>query len=83
LFFYFDSSFIDLLVIRRARIDKLAQLFDVFNGTMSPVGPRPHAVEYARIIRGYFARHRVKLNGCLIWCGKSATDVGNPAPPAR
>ena len=31
---------------------------------MSLVGPRPHAVpdneEYAAIIRGYFARHRVK-----------------------
>src|SRR5262249_51617617 len=31
---------------------------------MSLVGPRPHAVqhneEYARLIRGYFARHRVK-----------------------
>ena len=31
---------------------------------MSLVGPRPHAIqhneEYARLIRGYFARHRVK-----------------------
>jgi putative colanic acid biosynthesis UDP-glucose lipid carrier transferase len=36
----------------------------VLNGTMSLVGPRPHALshneEFADQVRGYFARHKVK-----------------------
>jgi len=50
--------------LRRTSIDELPQLFNVLNGTMSLVGPRPHAVShnvtYSERIEAYLARHRIK-----------------------
>lgn len=73
-------------VIRKSSIDELPQFFNSLKGTLSLVGPRPHAIAahtrnllYNEVVDGYFARHRVKpgvtgwaqING---WRGEVDSD---------
>ena len=50
--------------IRKTSIDELPQLFNVLGGTMSMVGPRPHATQhntdYDQRLKAYMTRHRIK-----------------------
>ncbi len=69
-------------ILRRTSLDELPQLFNVLDGSMSLVGPRPHATAHNELyrgqIRGYMLRHKVKpgITGLAQVCGcRGETDT--------
>ena len=69
--------------LRRTSIDELPQLLNVLKGSMSLVGPRPHALvhdtQFDKVVQNYAFRHRVKP-GLTGWAQVHGCRGPTPTP---
>ena len=70
-------------IIRRYSIDELPQFFNVLNGDMSIVGPRPHMVEhdihYSTLFSNFLKRHKCNP-GLTGWAQVNGLRGATPTP---
>ena len=70
-------------LIRRYSIDELPQFFNVLNGDMSIVGPRPHMVEhdihYSNLFKDFLKRHKCNP-GLTGWAQVNGLRGATPSP---
>lgn len=70
-------------LLRSASIDELPQLFNVFKGDMSLIGPRPHALahddHFEQMVADYAFRHHVKP-GITGWAQCNGARGATPTP---
>jgi len=70
-------------LIRRYSIDELPQFFNILNGDMSIVGPRPHMVEhdihYSSLFKNFLKRHKCNP-GLTGWAQVNGLRGATPKP---